>query len=524
MMNEGNFQPTYSAQGPEEPPKKSKTPVIIIAVVLVICLIVAIVMMVRGSGKGGVASDDARAYLQAAIDRTFQEQSIDGVWPDTLRFADKPQEFSMSGNIRSLPDLRELEGASAELILKTDQESFLLDLSVGYAGISLRNNQLYLSDSLLAIRLPDLLPSAGYITFDTNTFIEDWNSSPYGLYAPIDPDELGLDMMASMFDSMSNTGRVEQAALTMVETIKAQSEQSLAEAKLKEEGKTTITVNGRSVEAEKFVYELTADQAKELYVSSVIAMREYMDEYMSFLADAVASEMTDMGMDAEMDQLFDELGKISFPKGMQLVYYVDPQTGYVVRAGAEKLQANHEDYPPSDIVTIDVLCDLYGDPYPTNAITFLLSLEDSVDSIEMGMDLVLSSTSAPSEFRMYMTENGKTLLEMVMSMGWDPSSADMKIDFSMGVVDEYSGKPTTIAFESVGKLYDNPDAVEFQDGVITIWIDNAQLLAMDFDFALRTIDASEVAIDQSQTTSFFELDMAAIQGELMSALMVLSQF
>jgi len=523
---------TPQSGDPEPEKKKSKTPAIV-AVVAVIAIAVGAVFMFMGGRDdpgviGGVSREtDPEQYFHLAMQRsgldaqgsgTMLGQHMDFSAFDLGRFSGRPVEHRLSLSIDEAYDFwggpSPAMGAHGVLSFLMDETAgnFLLNLDVGLAGLSFNDNQLFISDDIVALSVPELYTRHRYLSVNPDTFIRDWNASEFGAEFPIDPFEVGAAMgLVGGFADMFNFAAMEEFIENYMQQFIDMSDRLMKSGEFLDEGEVTITVGDITYNTAKMGYHIPEEIMNEF-------INEFMDIYFELLREfmggfvGMIAQMDGMTADQLWNEMFGVMGDITFPGGVTYFAYIDIETNLVRRMDIVDMTISMNTPWGVEEMTMDMIIEYRGE---RNVYDIMYSFTTMTDPFGVTSEMemrIYTPVGGPYVFYMRMVD--ETANFTLVEMGYAPALSEDNIWLTMKVVNFWSD----IDFDLRGSVVSSGNEFAIQDGSMTVLEDGETLLVVSFDYSVRNVSAQEVDIDRDEAVDLFSLDFYQLQMDLAMAL------
>ena len=519
------------------PPKRSKAPIIVAAAAALVIIVAAVVIFSGGGSRPGVIdgvsrTDNPEAYLQKSLalsgldaQGSYMEAMIEFSPFNLERFSGRPVEHRLAVNVDELYDFwgpSEFMGANGEIRIAVDEEAgnALMGVDIGMSGLTFKDNQLFISEDMIALSIPDLYTRHQYISINPGTFFRDWAGSELGAMFPLSPSDIAefesmlpmLTSMVELFDASAMEAFMEAYYAQIVKM----SDALMTSGTFLDEGDVEITVSDRTFTAAKLGYHVSEEAMNALMQEFMEMYVEMMRAYMGGFINAVAELDGSITTDEIWDELLAAMDSIRFPDGITHYYYVDLETNLIRRMDIPNMTMLADDgFGGQHESSMDMVIELRGEQRVYDAAHYFITLTDDYDTY-------------PIEMSMYMPEGGPYTFFMNMdmgsdgvstlNMGYDPAAAENNLWFVLASEDQW----TNGEFDIRGTVSNETDLFTIEDGRMVFAESGNRVFALGFEYGLRNVSPEEVTIDRSQAADLFSLDINQLQQDLFAAMMRMS--
>ena len=471
----------------------------------------------------GLRYEDPELFLEEALERSgfAADLDIDFSAFDLSRFEGAPTAHHFSVRVdQADPSIIQLPGRpqiDLTLLADTDAGNFLVDFDITGAGpLSFKDNRIFISPDILALSAPGLFDFQRYITVNPNTFVDDWNASHFAIMlGEIDPGM--IETMLSTFGDMDALFDY-SAMAELSENHTAQFERLIenfaAAGKFRDGGNTEITIGEVTHSVARLGHYTSAEDVSNYANAMVDLLVELMFSYMDSMA-AIMDAGADTGMSAQEMQSLLESSSFDFPAGMYLYYYVDLDTGLVLKSRIPDITVVISDGAGlEEEVSMEIVAYYLGENNPIDVTHMYMTSTDRFGN-ELIFELRLSVPKGGPYF-MYMHMDARHDGMMTFELGFDPSAAEDNLWLQL----ESEGRQGHVSFDIRGDVVNTPEEFALSGGRITIVNDGITTLDASFEYSLRNIPAEYVSIDISQSTDLFEVNILQLAQILTRAMMM----
>ena len=526
-------QQPYNQQ-PPEPKKNTKAPLIIgISVVLVLVLATVGLVLggVIGGGRGTAAAGEAR--LTSAI-QAWQKSMENGATylPDFSKFSGKPVETDFKIGLDYIDPyyldstMSMLMGSSLDMGIKYDRAGKQMDalISVLTPYMNFEGNEIFISKDMIAIAIPFLFKDPQYVTLNPSTFIKDWNRSPYGMYSPMDEDIDVPEIIAGLFSTGfqgSDRASMQVMGVDMSKfekDIMAISKELGESYVFSDDGEVSISINGQKGNYTRMSYTVPADAFDQYYLKTLDVYQAFLTDYMKVVSNFnMDSNYTYYGMESTITDVFDVLEQIIFEYDLTINYYLNVQNE-IVRIDIPKFSFSVQDTYSDEVydVQLDFFMDMYKDG-SKNKMFGELSVTSDDETIALRMERTNEASDKLIEDVIYfdVLENGEATGTMSINYQWDKAVKDKE---NMWLVFEVYDDSSSFAIDLKGALAETATDIRWDNGSLTIKVDDETLVGLSVTLGVKAINGSEVGIDTSNTQDFFDFDISKLLSVLSSFL------
>ena len=490
------------------------------------------------AGPGGadgidlnLRTEDPEQFLESALELSGMQMDASDLFAgfsdfDLSRFGGRPTEHSFSFTIDQLdPTVAPIAGANIDMSLLIDEAAgnYLIEFDIDAGILSFAGNRIFISPDLLALSAPSLYTRHQYLTINPNTLVEDWNASDFGAaFGELDPADLDelqaalamLEGAGGMMDFQGMVGLME----AYTERMEQLEEQLMAASEFLDEGDVEITVGETTHNAARLGYYIPA-QALDVFTGEfselfIEMFSDLMDNFIGAMAMADPTLSADM-IRQEMLMVFDNMS-FSSPQGMTIYYYIDIDTGRLLRSHIPDWTSVVGDGFGSEAeMRLDVLTYYLGEQNAIDITHTTFTISDGTGNVIEG------------ELRMYIPEGGPYVFYMQMDlgiegvltfeMGYDPTGEQGSFWIEIDAADRFM----QFDLEIRGDVVNTPEEFALRDGRMTSSLNGDTVLAASFEYSLRNAAPEDVDIDRSEAASLFDIDLAELERDLMPIFMMM---
>ena len=532
-VEENHGQPgdaSYGTPPYSEPPRPNFKPVIIALGIVVSLVLVA--------GIGVFAFYDAimlrfnpENYLKTAIEKTIVAVgNTKFLLPDFQKFQGNPtmRELTLHMDETSDASIQTLEDSYLRVSAKSDLERrrMLLEFSIQSSYLTMNDNKLYISDDLVGIESPYLLPKYGMLTANPATFVNDWNKSGYSDYLSEIPSDFNLpellDEIFDTFDTAAFSSVSEDEGMASFEIRLQELAGGLeAASPLTYEGETTLPVDGESREYKHFKRVCGRDSVNQF-------IKDFAKLYFEMLENVsgsmIAGEYMYSDMQYDVEEYLDMIDKIEISEDIVCHLYVDGN-GMWSRLRMPSIMYSAPAYlegdPAAYSVSLDLILD--GGESPLDNLQMEIAMNDMendvVSTVRFSRKAGLENGVAKSVWKIAVDDK-YTDMELVLDYFWDQNTVSGEnLVASLSCDDGWA--PFVISLNAT--LSETPSTVALTEGQLRIEAYD-DITTAKIDYIQKEILPEELAIDSLSTTPLFDIDpmelMQTVQDTLFSLMSI----
>lgn len=434
------------------------------------------------------------------------------------RFQDGPFEQLLAVGVSdtNVEAARMFLGAAITAATKTDYEAakMLSDITVGYNGIMLPGNQLFISKDMVAAAVPFVYDEHSYVTAVPATFTQDWNGSALaGLWGAV-PEDFDLRAyIEAMFEANRATAELDPAEYAA--RIKEMNNRLLEGSALAKGEAETLTIGGREVKADRFTYTVPVSALNEYYGSLKAMVLEPLAEYAAIYAK--------IGADESFTAIHDETAKlldgVAFTSDMTMDVYVDNRqlvnkielSGLNVTAAPPQGGDAWEGVLAADLTyTGGEDASYVGGTHIFSNAVFNVSLAGVGGEYKFTLTTTDSSDAGTLNQKAFATlENaGGDTVRASVDVAWDTAVTDGD---NLNALMALSTGGSDVALTLTGALADKPEEVSLKNGKLRLEDKTTgDYLEFILDISMLAAAAEDIAIDESDARSIYEFTINEI--------------
>jgi len=366
-------------------------------------------------------------------------------------------------------------------------EKALLDLSIGAKGVTLGDNQLYVSRDLIAVSIPTAITDYKYLTADPNTFAEDWKNNGWDDIVPINNLQEYVDIFFGKATTSEDMQKFEKDS-------KALRTELFNAADFSTDGSVNETVGGKTLKLDVMTYTFSKNSLNDYYQNSL-----------SLLQDSSLFDNSEYS--ADLNQTIEQLANVTVDKDLEIHLYID-QDGYLRKISCEEFTLAYKGEDGDVKLSFEV--SLAGDRCPTDAIDAVFSYDAGGEKAEVavGSDTSYVAGKYTSSCDVKVTTeseySGKSSSSISLDISWDKNTLTGK---NLDIQAKYNdGSSSQQGFVLSGLLTDTAKETRLSNATFDATDINGEHTKFDFDFGIKRIDPSDITVDISDSKPLLEYD------------------
>lgn len=364
-----------------------------------------------------------------------------------------------------------------------EKEKALLDVDVAADWANFGSLKLFISPDLLALSIPDLIWDVDYLTADPATFADKWDEQGLDEYSSVpDLEKMIHSLFGKSVDDDNNVIPQKDAGVILKDLY----------------AKADFTVNGsvkESVGGEKMHLDIMT------YTFSEAAVNTAYKQYVSLLRDRlfVSSNLGIKNYSDQIESILDELEVLKVKGDVALRFYIDKDI-HVRKIVADKFIVTWDDMETDCALGIDLV--KIGPSIED--ISALISTETA--GVTGSANIVWQSSYSYGVYTGSLTAEGEAIADMnAFSFSADAvwnSKDKVKENLIISLLAEDS--INNVDMKLKGILKDQEKETSLSASTFEMKDKAGKTAKINFDYAVKTISASEIEVDTSDSTPLLE--------------------